>query len=79
MDGMAPATWAKFLDRKLFGLPLLVFAGHIITPFAAIALKPDKISHLGFTCVSLFRTWFTKPTMGIGPMTSSLPRKCSAD
>jgi hypothetical protein len=46
MDGMTPTAWAKLLDGKLFGLPLFVFAGHIIAALAAIALEPDKISHL---------------------------------
>jgi hypothetical protein len=43
---MAAATWTKLLDGKLVGLTLFVFAGYIIAPFAAIALKPNKISHI---------------------------------
>jgi len=42
---MAPAAWAKLLDRKFFGLPLFVLARHVISPFTAVALKPDEISH----------------------------------
>jgi hypothetical protein len=45
MDGMAPAAWTKFLDRKFFRLAFLIFAGHVIAPLTAIALKPDKVSH----------------------------------
>jgi hypothetical protein len=46
MDSMASATWAKLFDGKLFRLTLFVFAGHVITPFTAVALKPNKISHV---------------------------------
>jgi hypothetical protein len=46
MDGMASATWAELFDGKLFRLTLFVFAGHVITPFTAVALKPNKISHV---------------------------------
>ncbi len=41
MVSMAAATWAKFSDRELFGLALLVFAGRVVAPLATIALKAD--------------------------------------
>jgi hypothetical protein len=42
---MTSATRAEFLDRKLFGLPLLVFAGRIVTPLAAVTLKSNQVAH----------------------------------
>jgi hypothetical protein len=36
MGGMRAAAWAEFLDRELFGLPLLVLGGRIVAPFATI-------------------------------------------
>jgi hypothetical protein len=41
MDSMASATWTKLLNRELFRLTLLVFASHIVAPFATVALKTD--------------------------------------
>jgi hypothetical protein len=81
MNSMASATGAKLLNGKLLSLALFVFAGDVIAPLAAIALEANKISH---HCSPLGRKLsgypiFAKPTMGIGPMTSSLPRKCSTD
>jgi hypothetical protein len=80
MNSMASAAWTKFLNGKLFGLALFVFAGHVVAPFAPIALKTNKIPHFRHSRGKRSPPLdFTKPTMGIGPMTSSLPRKCSAD
>jgi hypothetical protein len=38
---MVPATRTKLLDRKLFGLALLVLAGGVIAPLAIIACQSD--------------------------------------
>jgi hypothetical protein len=35
---MASASRAKLLDRKFFGLALLVLCGNIVAPFAIVAL-----------------------------------------
>ena len=48
MHGMAATTRAKFLDRELVGLALLVLGGRVIAPLATIALKPYQVSHLSF-------------------------------
>ena len=83
MLGMAAAAGAEFLDRKLLGLALLISAAGIVAPLTSIALKSNKVSHrcnpvwLGLKPIA--RSKLSKPTMGIGPMTSSLPRKCSTD
>ena len=45
VDGMTSTAWAKLLNGKFLGLALLVFTGDIVAPFAAVALKPNKISH----------------------------------
>jgi hypothetical protein len=41
MFRMAAAARTELLDRELFGLPLLVLAGGVITPLATIARQPD--------------------------------------
>jgi hypothetical protein len=41
MQRMAAAAWTKLLDRKLFGLALLVLAGGVIAPLAIIACQSD--------------------------------------
>jgi hypothetical protein len=41
VDSMASAAWAKLFDGKLFSLTLFVFAGHVVAPFAAVALKSN--------------------------------------
>ena len=71
---MTPATRAKLFNRKLVGLLLFVLGRRIVPTLTAVALKSYKVSHLLFLCLN-----FAKPTMGIEPMTSSLPRKCSTD
>jgi hypothetical protein len=45
---MASAAWAKLFNGKFFSLTLFVFTGYVIAPFAAIALKPNKISHVNY-------------------------------
>jgi hypothetical protein len=69
MDSMASTAWAKLFDGKLFGLALLVFTGYIITAFAAITLKSDKIPHFHSPTGHTFRLpdLFCKPAMGIDP------------
>jgi hypothetical protein len=85
MDGVASAARAKFLDGKFLSLALFVLGGDIVAPFATIALQPNKISHFsspqftGKRALCSVYILASKPTTGIGPMTSSLPRKCSAD
>ena len=80
MNSMASAARAEFFDGKLFSLALLVFTGDVVAPFAAVALEADKIPHFHSPVgQTLTLPLCAKPTMGIGPMTSSLPRKCSAD
>jgi hypothetical protein len=46
---MAPAARTEFLYRELVGLAFFVFARRVITPFAAVALKSNQISHCVFT------------------------------
>jgi hypothetical protein len=41
MFRMDTAAWTELLDRELLGLPLLVLAGGVITPFATVARQPD--------------------------------------
>ena len=41
MFRMASAARTELLDRELFGLPLLVLAGGVITPLASVARQPD--------------------------------------
>jgi hypothetical protein len=41
MFRMASAAWTELLDRELFGLPLLILAGGVITPLASVARQPD--------------------------------------
>ena len=45
VDSMASAAWTKLFNGEFLGLALLVLAGDIVAPFAAITLKPDKIPH----------------------------------
>jgi hypothetical protein len=45
MGGMRAARRTELLDHELFGLLLLVLAGRVITPFAAIACQAYQISH----------------------------------
>ena len=54
---MASTARAKLLNGKFLGLALLVFTSDVIAPFAAIALKPNKIPH----CPSPVGQIFSRP------------------
>src|SRR5579883_1595843 len=45
MRRMGATTRAELLDRELFGLPLFVACGRIITPFASVALQANQVPH----------------------------------
>src|SRR5579885_531212 len=83
---MAATARTEFLDLELLGLLLFVARRHVVAPLATIArqsnyfpdcrhdtsssVAQDPARALFFVC---------KPTTGIEPVTSSLPRKCSTD
>src|SRR6185295_11583122 len=67
---VAPARRAELLECQLVRR-LLVLRARVILPLAAVADERDQIAHpAAFLC--------PEPTTGVEPVTSSLPRKCSA-
>jgi hypothetical protein len=46
MDRMSTAARTELLDRELVGLALLVLAGRVVSPFAAVTGQSDYVSHL---------------------------------
>ena len=87
MQGMAATARTELLDLELFRLLLLVPGRHIVAPLTAVARQADYFSDCrhdsSFYVPSrprfLRATVRSKPTAGIEPATSSLPRKCSTD
>ena len=83
------APFAVFFQHQLFGSIRLVPGRHIILPFADRADQSDH--HSLWTChifwlyyglkyfSMLTEKFFREPTMGIGPMTPSLPKTCSTN
>src|SRR5579885_2367545 len=83
---MAATTRTELFDLELLGLFLLVPGRHVVAPLAPIARQsnyfPDcrhdtSLSVAQDPARALF--FVCKPTTGIEPVTSSLPRKCSTD
>src|SRR6266481_1733782 len=70
VERMAPARRAELLEGELVRRPLLVLRAGVVLPLAPVAHERDQIAHLALPV--------PKPTTGFEPVTSSLPRKCSA-
>ena len=84
VQSVRATTRTELLDLKLFGLLLLVPRRHVIAPFAAVARQSDyfpdcRHDRLLFPRAGCASISYSKPTAGIEPATSSLPRKCSTD
>jgi hypothetical protein len=49
---------AKFLDRELVGLRLLVFGGGVVALLATLTRQTDQISHCGAPIIDSLRDAF---------------------
>jgi hypothetical protein len=84
---MLAAPTAVFLVLNTASLLLLVLCGRVVPPLAVGAFQGDNVSHVNLS--TLIGVWrgsgvqiFSPPlelAIGIEPMTSSLPRKCSTN
>jgi hypothetical protein len=70
---MAPAPAAEFLQLQTLGRLLLVLGRDVIPALAFGARQGDVVSHDEYV------SSFVEPMTGIEPVTSSLPRTCSAN